>query len=284
MNKKNNTLPQYIIDLMNGYCKRNSKSVIPISLTRLLTVFFFIFKKENLFHLTFKYPEIHHHFNENGQFVKEQQSDFFVSISSITANVAVSNECNKLIIKLGNKFKIEICSEKSQIIIKSKGTMKKITKRDGNEWRITKSLTKYIDLMIKINRPTNCDCPNGDGSIQLFFRNIQTIPDIAYSHSKNKSWWERGDIDIYQMLDMGKNPRVYGKIDKKETDGYCKILLPDYFDYYSKQQVSIEAHGTDIMNVWPAKNGLLTHAVDKYGFGTECCVDATWQYARKQSE
>ena len=279
MNKKIDRLPQYILDLMNGYCKQNSKSLIPICLSKLFAVYFFIYKKDNLFRLKFKYPEIYHHFNNNGQFVTKEESDFFTAISSIASNIAVSNECYKLILKIGNNLEIEICIDEFTITIKSQGTITKLTRGDGKKWTITRCLTKFIDITLRINRQTMCNCPNSDGNIELFFRNIEKIPEIARYDSN--TWWSgMRDIDVYEMMQIASNPRIYGKIEENEIDGYCKIILNDDFDYHNNQQVSIETHGTDTMNIWSAKEGL-SISVDKYGFGTECCVDSTWEYARK---
>ena len=72
-----------------------------------------------------------------------------------------------------------------------------------------------------------------------------------------------------KMVEISKDCRIFGKIKRKVTDGYFKMLLPSNFNYNSNENISIEAHGIDKFNLWSTKHA--NQACDKFGFGYQCC-------------
>ena len=278
MNKKTNNTPQHLMDLMIGYSKQNSKSLIPICINKLFVAYFLILKKQNLFRLKFIYPEIYHVINEEGKFVKKQETKYCRAISSISSNIALSNECYKLIFRIGNNFVIHANILESETNVNVHGNVMLLRYNDGKIWKISRKLTKYFDIMVRINRKTICSCENSNGNFEIFFKNLAKMPEISLPESKSIWWWQATNVDNNYMKEMLLNPRIYGDIhrDVDETLGYCKIALNDDFDYDSNQQVSIEAYGIDKMNIWSTKHA--NQAIDKHGFGASCCTEASFQY------
>ena len=274
-----NNTPQYIMDLMIGYSKQNSKSLIPTCLNRLFGIYFFIFKQKDLFRIKFKYPETYGYRRCDGNIVVHHETDYFFAVSSICSNIAFSNECNKLLFKIGNIFCIEINILQSEININAQGKVNHIvTKIDGKKWKMNKNLTKYIDIMIRMNRKTICQCQNTDGSIELFFFNTQEIPQIALS----QNIWNWNVMFDWENNDLKKSlshQRAFGKIEITQSHGHCKISLNEEFDFDSNEQASIEVHGSDKMYVWSSKQA--DHKIEAYGFGRYCCRDACNQFCRK---
>ena len=180
--------PPYIMDLMIGYCKQNFISAFPLCLSNLVALYYFIFKKKDLFCLKFKYPEISNGFDENGKFMTIEETEFFDALSGIASNITLSNKCTKLKIKIGNDSLIEISMTESiaTIIVDGHLTTKKIRKKcDETEWRITRDSTKYIDIMFIVNRDTPCECVDSDGNVQFFMSNVKEVPEIARAKIKN---------------------------------------------------------------------------------------------------
>ena len=209
--KRKNFPPQYIMDLMIGYSKQNSKFTIPTYLNALFGIYYFIFKQKDLFRMKFK-----------------------ECISSISSGIALSNECDKLSFKIGN-FVIQMKILESEININEQGKVNYVLKKiNGKKWKINKN-SKYIDVVIRI-------CPR---SIEFFFYNLQEI--------WNFMEWKDSDVDIDKILSYHyQHYHMDRKMKTTQNHGYCKILLNDHVDY-DNQQVSIEAHGTDKMNIWSSK-------------------------------
>ena len=276
-------LPKYVMHLLNGYCKQNTKAVFPLCLNNLVALYYFICKKQDLFCLKFQHPEIYNGFDEESKFVSIEETDFFGALSGIASNIALSNKCTKLMIKIDNDSLIEINMTESipKIIVNGHPTTKKIQKKcdDETEWTMTRDDTKYFDIMFIINRQTPCKCPYSDGNIEFFISNLKEVPEIARGELKSIWWWKKesiakvDDAELKEMLNKLQNPRIFGKMNRNENSndyGYFTIKLKDGFEYESYQQVSIEVHGTDEMYVWSSKHA--NQAVDEYGFGRDCCL------------
>ena len=264
--------PQYIMDLMNGYCKQNYKASIPICLKKIFGFYFFLKKKEILFRIKFKSPaKFTVGVANNGELISRK---YFQAISSISSYFIISNKCYKLILKVGNDFVININIGESEINIKTPTEVMLLRNIDGDIWKINRKSMEFVDIMVRINRQTICECPNGDGSVELFFTNIKQIPEMDSLDSLHLLLKKNAkDEDNFYIT----HPRRYGGIIVKDTDGYGLILLNDDFDFDSNQNVSIEAHGTDEMYVWSSKHA--NHAWDQFGYGRNCCVSATFQYS-----
>ena len=181
---------------MNGYTKRNSKSLIPLSLNELFAIYFFIHKKENLFRIKFKCNDIK-------------------SISSKSAHINLSNDCYKIIVRIGNDLNIEIPVTESLINV------------DGIVWK-KDAASKFIDIVITMNRKAICSCTDTNGNVEFVFKNIKQQ--------------KRNIVCFMQHCCLTK---IYQII----PTGYYKIKLKQDFDYDSCEQVSIESHGTDEINV-----------------------------------
>ena len=261
--------PKYIMDLMNGYCKQNSKLSIPFCLKTICALYFFQMKKAVLFVIKFKSPaKFAIGLCNNGELISTK---YFQAISSISSYFIISNKCYKMILKIGENFVIKISIGRSEIRIKTPKKIMVLKNIDGEIWKKTK---KYIDVMVRMNRKTLCDCPNGDGSVEIFFTNIQKIPEMNSSDSLNLLLKNNPkDANHFYIT----HPRKYGGIIVKDSDGYALILLNDDFDFNSNQNVSIETHGTDVMNVWSSKHA--NYPWNQFGFGRNCCVTATFQYS-----
>ena len=171
-----------------------------------------------------------------------------------------------------------------ETIINANGFLSRLKKEDGTQWIKNKKSKEFLDIMFRVNRKRICSCPNNEGNIELFITNVQQIPLIARSYSKSVWWWSQrtryGGIDEEEMLKNLSMLRIYGDIKKNVNHGCGKISLSDDFDYDSNDQVSIEAHGTDEMNIWSAKHASL--AVDKRGFARKCCLVSSLKYSSSQ--
>ena len=277
MNKKKHCPPQYIMDLIIGYSKQNSNSLIPICINKLFVAYFFIFKHQELFCIKCRYPEPYCTVTSSGVYVWKEETDYFFAISSISSNIVLSNECYKLIFKIGNNFVVEINILESKINVNAQGQVMELQNIDGDTWQINRKSTKNFDIMFRINRKTICSCEDTDGSLEFFFNNIEKIPQIALTEN---SWWNLMDFNDMQYSSL--SARLNGKIETNQNHGYCKISLNNDFDYYSNEQISIEAHGTDKMNIWSSKHA--EKQVDEHGFGRECCIDACRQFAKLEED
>ena len=256
--------PQYIMDLVIGYCKQKYKSSIPICLKTLFAVYFFLRKKEILFGIRFKYlKKFAIGFDNNGQLI---YTKYFRIISSISSYCIISNKCDKLILRIGNALLIKINIGQSKINVTTPKQSILLTDVVGNVWKINRKLTNYIEIMIRLNRKTNCNCniPKSNGSLQIFFRNIQQIPEMNSDDSMNLLLQNSPYRTTYSC-----HPRKYGQIVMHKSDGYCIISLKDDFNFNSNEKVSIETYGIDAINAWSSKHA--HYPCDKFGYGDYCC-------------
>ena len=275
MNNKNDKKvhPSYIMDLMNGYCKQNSNASIPLCLMKLFAVYFFMVKIIILFRIRFKSPaKFAVGVSNTGELLSRK---YFQAISSLASYFIISNKCTKLILKIGDSFEIEMNIGESEIEIKAKDQIMLLRNFNDEVWKINRKSKKFIDIMFRMNRKTPCGCANSDGNVELFFTTIEEIPEMNSSDSLSQLL--KSDNAKDQEHCYITHPRKYGGIIKKDTDGHYQISLSDTFDFNSNEKVSIEAHGIEEINVWSSKYA--HHQWDKFGYGRNCCVRATFQYS-----
>ena len=259
-----NRSPQLIMDLMNGYCKKKFNHSIPISLLKLMASYFWVFKSSFLFVIDFI------------ACMTQVQDGYPEALTSIASYFVVPIECYRM-----NFFMINLhANNKQQLIginigdnvsIKLKETEFPLTMRNGDKWQIeTQQNFKFIEIMFRMTRKTNCDCDETDGNIEIVCRNIQSLP--YFVKDNKRLYWE----SHYRRSLITDDKRLYGRITRKEGDGYYKMQLPSNFDYGSKEYVMIEAHGIDKLNIWSSKHAAVP--CQDFGFARQCCVDAVSQY------
>ena len=265
--------PQFIIDLIFGFSKKRLKKSIPISLLQLIALFIWISISQILFSIKFSYYTNNWYdiAGQDGQLVRIEQEEFLESITSISSYMVIPNECYRINLMIGTNTIFQMRIGQNHVTIESQATETSLTKKNGQLWQIDRKSMPFIEIMIKITRDTICDCANTDGNLEVLFRNVKQIHYCALKDSKSIWWWEfRSDFaSNAKMVEISKDCRLFGKIKRKETDGYYKMLLPSNFNYNSNENASIEAHGIDKLNLWSTKHA--NQACDKFGFGYQCC-------------
>lgn len=277
--------PQFIMHLMTGYCKKRLHVSIPISLLKLVGIFFWIYASIYLFSIEFLYPEVHSYppARFDLPWIKIAEDKFHHALTSIAAYCVIPNGCYKVNVVIGAKKLMEINIVDNIVEIKLKDTQIALTMKNGHLWKIDRKSTAFIEMMFKMTRHTICDCPDTDGNVEIICRSIKEIPYFAKPDSE--CIWSL-PIDVYssnpKMMECMMDDRLYGIIKTRETDGYYKLSLPSNFDYNDKQWLMIEAHGVDHVNMWLNKH----HGSKKcnnFGFASECCIEAVGQYSRSAS-
>lgn len=182
-------IPNYITDYINGYCKQETKSIIPLCIIKIIALYFIIHLKKTLFKIRFNYkpnyrgsyrltPSHHHH-------------DHLQRLTSISSTFIISNKCYKFVMDIGNNMHFEIYLSKSMVKIQQYTVEFKST--DGKEYKIDTDSNNNVKITIKINRNTQCSCLNTNGTIQL---QIQ---------QKQKSTTKNGCVELSLMENFNYN-------------------------------------------------------------------------------
>ena len=227
--------PSFIMKLTNGFCKKNCKTSIPVSLQKLILLHLIINNKYNLFGIRF----IH-------------QAASFEALSSITSIVMLNNALYKLTLSIGKDLIIQIHLLDSKIEIIGNSNSFKIKNQNDKMWKAREN----IQLIIRVNRKTQCSCFDTKGDVHLYFRNGIS------KHYINPDDWHKN-------------------IDKYQQDGFVQISLKDTFDFQSNQLVTIETQGIDDIFIFSTKNGKIP--CDKFGHGRQCCYWGSYLFNMKQT-
>ena len=201
MNSKQ--IPEYITDYINGYCKKQTKLLIPFCLTKIIALYFIIHIQEILFAIKFKYHPTYISRIYSKRVIRHpyQSIPSFQTLTSISSTFLISNKCYKLIIHVGKSMDIEICLSKS--IIQTQQQTFVIEATNGEQYKIDTNSSNNIEITFNINRKTACSCLKGDGNVELYIQQKQ--------HSDT-------------------------------NNGYAQISLIQNFDYNSDENVSIETY------------------------------------------
>ena len=253
-------LDENLKDLVNGYCKQkytnnnNLSHTFPHALIILISLFCNFIDKSDPYLFKIKFTE----FGSYPSFTDDDQQLPIFYLSSIASYFIVSNKCYKLLITIGDQLQIIIGIKNNLIFINNNNTKNQAVHNGyDNLFKIT---CNFVEVMVKINGNNSgiidkgchlMDCGN-NGCIELFFRNVDKIHGL-YLNDK-----------VYY------NDRVYGEIKKKGSDGFYKIKLnSEYFDYESKQQVSVKSYtyGIDKLNLCSSDQANLP--CPPFGFGSQ---------------
>ena len=265
---KSKLLDNNIKDLINGYCKQNYQLSIPHSIILLISLFFNFIDKcyPFLFKIQFREDGSKQNYDSDDEDYCAENYYLWL-LTSITSYFIVSNKCYKLILTIGNEFKM-IIGIKNNLILINNNNNKQIHDGNGQLFKITKN---FVEVMIKINKDEKID----GISIELFFRQLENIPDI-YSTSIFICDDEAKEISNY--INTNKQHRLHGQIKKEMSDGYYKIELNDFVYrqslsygvdklYWYGVEVSVESYsyGVDKLNVCSCRHA--HYPCNLFGFG-----------------
>lgn len=229
MNNKNSST-SFNLSLIKGFCKQNVKcSSIPIPLYYLIQTYFSEFTFLHLFNIEFRYTD-------NVHYIKE-------ALTSISSMITITNTCYMLTLKIST-MKIEIFLDKS--IIKYNNKTFFIKTKNDKIWKFDETSQNEIQIIIKINRQTQCKCLDSNGKIKIYFRN---------------------EIDT-DYNNISQDDIKYSK----NYDGI--IEMPLNIDNNNKK-VTIEAYNIKKIKALSNKQAILS--CGKYGFGFQCCSWAAYE-------
>lgn len=232
MNNKTSST-SFNLSLIKGFCKQNVKfTSIPIPLYYLIQTYFSEFTFLHLFNIEFKYTD------------KTNIEEALTSISSI---VTITNTCYMLTLKIST-MKIEIFLDKS--IIKYNNETFIIKTKNDKIWKFDETSQNEIQIIIRINRQTQCKCLDSNGKIKICFRN-----EIDTDYNSISS----DDIKY-----------------SKDYDGI--IEMPLNIDNKNKK-VTIEAY--NIKKIKPLSNKQAILSCGEYGFGSQCCSWAAYELSQQ---
>lgn len=238
MNK--NDIPCDTLDLIIGYSKNQTPLSIPLCLNYMIGKYFLDIFKQILFYIKFKDASL------NG------------ALTSIFSKIIIINRNNdkycKLILNIGKDLEIEILLFNSQI--KAFGKTYPIQNIIGNPWKFEKRTDSElnvtnVEMILRLNRRTKCNCHNSDGSLEIYFRNVK-------KNDKYYGWTDPEDIEW------------------TELDALVEITLKDDINWNSREEVLIKGYNIDEIKL--IENNYINLACDQYGFGRQCCYWAAYEF------
>ena len=239
-------IPIHFKHFINGYCKKQTKLLIPLCLKQIIMVYFVFKIKQILFSIQFNYQQTYaSKILPNGEIIRKSYDTQLQILTSIYSTFIISNQCHRLIIHVGKRLQIEIYLSQSFVKMQENVFKLKQIANDETEYKIDTSSTYDIEITFQVNRCTLCPCLNSDGSIQIHFR--------KYSNA---------------------NMKIQAEANK--PNAYVELLLKD-FDYTSNENVSIETLDTDKIRLISNQNSIMP--CDQFGFGRQCCFWAAYQYS-----
>ena len=281
-------VPEFVMDLMSGFCKRRFKgSSIAISLLKLIGLFFWICVSKILFTITFSYDncKCYQIQRPGDEWIRWKTEEWIQLRSFIGSYIVIPNrKCYKVNFMIGANVIFEISMGDNHVNVKSQGRETLLTMKNGEAWKIDRnSGAQYIEMMFTITRNTICVCSGTDGNVEVVCRNVQEINYLSKSDSKSIWCWQTKAqfATNPKLLKCSKDRRLFGEIKREWNDGYYNLSLSANFNYNSNQNVSIDVHGVgeEDVNIWSSKHA--NQACGRFGFCGECCDIAGYELRNK---